>query len=638
MSDEQKQNSTIPYSRPRSLERLTNRREYMAVVAIDFGTTFSGFAFSFNHREGERGILVNNPWGNDQGFESLKTPTCLLLDPEQRFHRFGFDAAEKYAQLEETRDREFYFFDHFKMELYKKGGEQTITSDIELTARNGKRLRAIDVFAEALRFLKDQALDIMRKRTDVIFTTDDVQWVLTVPAIWQPSARQFMRDAAYKAQLLSRENPDQLIIALEPEAASLWCRQQKLVEFAEEKGEALVKAVVARSGTSYIVVDCGGGTVDITAHRIEQDDSIHEIIPASGGAWGGSQVNEEFEKTLKGIFGLDFIDNFKKSHPSDWLEIIRDFEMKKRSARPIEDKLTRVRLPTNFVNYYRSYKTDRHTNIQEIIEERYPEGEVGINGDFICFKGNIVKEMFEPAASSIIEHISSLLRKPQLRDVKYFFLVGGFSGSPVLQKAIRDKFKNDYRILVPNEPNMAVVKGAVMFGETPKIIQTRISARTYGVKTNQDFDAGIHPPNKRFNTSTGVQKCRDIFYTLLTINEEVRLGESKTFTFNPTEPYQSQVSFDFYMTESGNPRFVDDKGVTPEGCRITVRSPNISKGTNRDIELQIKFGGTEMTVTCIDLESGSHVTSHVSLITKDAIDGTVSLPSRGLGDVKLSVP
>ncbi|XP_035689275.1 heat shock 70 kDa protein 12A-like [Branchiostoma floridae] len=614
--------------------------QYMAVVAIDFGTTFSGFAFSFNHREGERGILVNKAWGNDQGYQALKTPTCLLLDTEQQFHSFGFDAKEKYAQLEGAdHNRQFYFFDLFKMELYKEGEGQTITSDTTLTARNGKRLRAIDVFAHALRFLKDQALDVMRERTDVNFTTDDIQWVLTVPAIWQPSARQFMRDAAYKANLLSPANPDQLIIALEPEAASLWCRQRQLVEFAEEKGEALVRDAIARNGTSYIVVDCGGGTVDITAHHIQPDDSIHEIFRATGGAWGGGQVNLEFEMRLKSIFGEDFIDNFKNSHPSDWLDIIGDFEMKKRSTRPIEDKLTRIRLTTNFVNYYRCFVTHRNTDdIQEAIEERYPGGDVTINGDYLCLKGGIMRDMFEPAVRSIVEHIRNLLRKPQLRNVKYFFLVGGFSGSAVLQKAIRDNFKNDYRILVPAEPDMAIVKGAVMFGKTPKIIQRRISARTYGVGVNMNFIEGYHPTSKKFYTKAGTPKCRDIFSTLLTINEVVRLGESKTFTFYPVEPDQSRVTFDFYMTKSENPKYVDDKGVIPEGCSITVRSPNISKGTNRDIELKIEFGGTEIKATAIDVDSRLNVTSHVNLITRDRNEEIASLSSLSLADVDVSVP
>ena len=52
---------------------------YIAVVAIDFGTTYSGFAFAFNQRKGEGGIHVNKAWGYDQGAATLKTPTSLLL-------------------------------------------------------------------------------------------------------------------------------------------------------------------------------------------------------------------------------------------------------------------------------------------------------------------------------------------------------------------------------------------------------------------------------------------------------------------------------------------------------------------------------------------------------------------------------
>ncbi|XP_035673083.1 heat shock 70 kDa protein 12B-like [Branchiostoma floridae] len=515
--------------------------QYMAVVAIDFGTTFSGFAFSFNHQEGERGILVNKAWGNEKGYQALKTPTCLLLDPKERFRSFGFEAKEEYAMLEEKGDTKYYFFDLFKMSLFKEGDDQTITKNTKLTARNGKRLRAMDVFAHALRFLKDKALQVMKERTSVEFTTADIQWVLTVPAIWQSSARQFMRDAAYQADLLSSKMPEQLIIALEPEAASLWCRELKLVDFAEETDEALVRDVIARHGTSYLVVDCGGGTVDITAHRIQPDDSIHEIYRATGGAWGGSKVDQELEVKLKDIFGENVVNRYKNSYPSDWLEIIGDFEMKKRSERSIQDLPTRVRLPTSFIDHW----------------------------------------------------------------------------SAVLQKAIREEFQNKYRILVPADPEMAIVKGAVMFGDSPKIIQTRISARTYGVDACGTFKEGVHPLSKKFTTSTGRVRCRDIFEILVRMDEALRIGESKTFKFHPIEPDHTEITFDFYVTQAKNPKFVDDEGVIREGCSITVSSPDTTKGTERDIELKIKFGGTEITATAIDIESGSNVTCHVSLITKN---------------------
>ena len=51
---------------------------------------------------------------------------------------------------------------------------------------------ALEVFSESIRYLKDHAL----RHLDG--PDDDIQWVLTVPAIWDDSAKQFMRLAAEK--------------------------------------------------------------------------------------------------------------------------------------------------------------------------------------------------------------------------------------------------------------------------------------------------------------------------------------------------------------------------------------------------------------------------------------------------------
>lgn len=95
-------------------------QSYIAIVAIDFGTTFSGFAFSFLHLEGEPGIHLNKDWGNEQGYQTAKAPTSVLLTPEKIFDKFGYEAAEQYAQLEEPRNRDVFFFERFKMLLHHK--------------------------------------------------------------------------------------------------------------------------------------------------------------------------------------------------------------------------------------------------------------------------------------------------------------------------------------------------------------------------------------------------------------------------------------------------------------------------------------------------------------------------------------
>ena len=95
------------------------RPSYLAVVAIDFGTTYSGFAFSFIKDQGKDAIFMNMDWVNEQGGQTSKTPTCLLLKPDLSFDSFGYNAIEKYTSLQgESEEKEYLFFKHFKMALH----------------------------------------------------------------------------------------------------------------------------------------------------------------------------------------------------------------------------------------------------------------------------------------------------------------------------------------------------------------------------------------------------------------------------------------------------------------------------------------------------------------------------------------
>lgn len=90
----------------------------MAVVAIDFGTTYSGYAFSFIKDQEKDCIFMNRKWINEQGNPTSKTPTSLLLKPDQSFDSFGNKAVEKYAQLQDQNsEQRYYFFQQFKMSL-----------------------------------------------------------------------------------------------------------------------------------------------------------------------------------------------------------------------------------------------------------------------------------------------------------------------------------------------------------------------------------------------------------------------------------------------------------------------------------------------------------------------------------------
>ena len=86
-------------------------------MAIDFGTTESGFSFSFQH---EDTIYQNKNWGQDLGFMSYKAPSSVLIDQTGAFDSFGYEAENKYMSLEKEDRQSFNLYRRFKMALQNK--------------------------------------------------------------------------------------------------------------------------------------------------------------------------------------------------------------------------------------------------------------------------------------------------------------------------------------------------------------------------------------------------------------------------------------------------------------------------------------------------------------------------------------
>ena len=91
--------------------------KHFVVAAIDFGTTYSGYAFSFT-RDPDSIHMMRKWEGGDPGVSNQKTPTTLLLKPNGEFHSFGFGARDIYHDLEEAEAKKWYYFEKFKMSLH----------------------------------------------------------------------------------------------------------------------------------------------------------------------------------------------------------------------------------------------------------------------------------------------------------------------------------------------------------------------------------------------------------------------------------------------------------------------------------------------------------------------------------------
>ena len=340
---------------------------------------------------------------------------------------------------------------------------------------------------------------------------------------------------------------------------------------------------------------------------------MKEICQVTGGAYGGIYVDEKFKKLLENLFGVLKVSRYCMKFPVEWLRLMNDFEMKKRGRRAFDDKITRITLPRNFLQMVSepsasdlATRLAKSCNLHDV--EIY-------NDEYLCLGPKAMRSLFDPVVDGIIRHMRDLLSKPALRNVSCVFMVGGFAESVILQEAVKTAFRSRYRVLVPNYAGIAVVQGATMFGQKPTIVTSRVMATTYGFEINNKFDPKKHDPNKKIAVE-GIAWCKDIFKIVVKENDVVEVGETKRFTLSPIYNDQKRVTVPFFTSTDPNVKYITDSSVGPSTGRLVVDSPDTSKGTNRNVELCILFGGTEIKATGVDETSGSASTVYLDFLTK----------------------
>ncbi|XP_041646242.1 heat shock 70 kDa protein 12A isoform X1 [Cheilinus undulatus] len=621
---------------------------FVVVVAIDFGTTSSGYAYAFT-KEPECIHTMRRWEGGDPGVSNQKTPTTILLTPDRKFHSFGYAARDFYHDLDPSESKHWLYLEKFKMKLHTTAN---LSIDTDLHAANGKRVKALDIFAYALAFFKEQALKELSDQTGGDFDNNDVRWVITVPAIWKMPAKQFMREAAYKSGLVSRENPEQLIIALEPEAASIYCRKLRLHQMVDlgtkttqngfsptenvggsmtqvspakehvrrnrQSRTFLVENVVGElwseleEGDRYVVVDCGGGTVDLTVHQIRLPEGhLKELYKASGGPYGSIGIDYEFEKLLCKIFGQDFIDQFKIKRPAAWVDLMIAFESRKRAAAPDRTNPLNINLPFSFIDYYKKF---RGHSVEHALRKSNVDFVKWSSQGMLRMNPDAMNALFKPTIDHIIQHLTELFEKPEVSDIKFLFLVGGFAESPLLQQAIQNMLQGRSRIIIPHDVGLTILKGAVLFGLDPSVIKVRRSPLTYGVGVLNRFVEGKHPPEKLL-VKDGTRWCTDVFDTFIATDQSVALGESVKRSYTPAKPSQQVIVIHVYCSEKESVGFISESSVKKCGTLRLDVSGTKSSAPRREIQTLMQFGDTEIRAMAVDVSTGRTVKASIDFLS-----------------------
>lgn len=255
-------------------------------------------------------------------------------------------------------------------------------------------------------------------------------------------------------------------------------------------------------------------------------------------------------------------------------------------------------------------KTVKGKSYKELITDSKNYTGVKVRTGKLIFEPNLVEEIFDLTLTNLYTSVDKVLRNPNMKGIKYIILVGGFAQADFIVKQFKERFSG-YNVIIPTDPVLAVLKGAVMFGQDIDIISSRITAHTYGFDSVRYFTPTDPRTKKRKIDDTFY--CVDVFEKMVAIEESVDVGKTVEKEFFASSRDMKLMALKFYKSGNKDPKFVTDPGC--ECIRtLMVEMPDLSGGTERSVMLSISFGETEIAVCSVDKTTGEKQETVLNLL------------------------
>lgn len=309
-----------------------------------------------------------------------------------------------------------------------------------------------------------------------------------------------------------------------------------------------------------------------------------ELIKASGSGCGGRSVDNAFFKLLDTLFDPQIMARLKAEKTKSYLKLYRDFEDAKRTITPFTEESKHIKFPCQSFDELMG-GTDQFENFTKKQKINIIDGKLVVDA-------KTMKELFQKTIDNILTNIASALKFSQSEEVSMIILVGGFAKSKLLQNAIQTKFK-EQRIIVPEDADLAVLKGAVLYGHNPEAIDPRVTRYTYGVEMSTLYITGLHEPTRSYVDEFGKRFCQGTFAKIIQQNKVVKLGTIVKRTYS-IPPYTTESSIQLYTSEKDDPIYTDDRSCRKMGT-LVISIP-IPSEEQRQVEVEYIFGNTEINV------------------------------------------
>ena len=294
---------------------------------------------------------------------------------------------------------------------------------------------------------------------------------------------------------------------------------------------------------------------------------------------------------LNAVFGEKAVNELKNTEMGDYIDILRDFETKKREfSLNAEDKVT-FRISAALREAFE--KHEKRT-LKEKIESLSYGSALELRGsEKLRLENQLIKSWFDVPLDQMTQHVKDILKEPNMENVANILLVGGFGESSYVQEKLASELMNK-RLIVPKEAGLVVLKGAVRFGHNPGLVSSRILQYTYGFKGRVRYDSKQHSESDLVIVH-GEKRVRNAFIVLARAGDEVYFGDEKTVGRKAGSDGQEYTDYTIMRTMKQHPVLATEPGCCKIG-RLRVHHPEGKTQNDNGMDVTFMFGDTELKV------------------------------------------
>lgn len=505
------------------------------IIGVDFGTTYSGVAWCYTGDP--KSIRTIKSWPPNSNQTSEKVPSVIQYGArDSSRYKWGFEVTSE-AQNP---------LRWFKLLLNERspgtisgrapttppnlsethsGDSQQLSMLLKTISALPEDKTPVGVVTDYLRGIYQHTRDTLEKAFPRSFisgigTDIGLEFVLTVPAIWNDAAKDLTLQAARAAGM--NESYVKIKTVSEPEAAAVHC-----LKIYNQSRDSL------KPGDVYVIADCGGGTVDLISYEITSVEPrlrVDECVGGTGGLCGSTALNRRFEILVKERLGIQQWENMSSVSRSH-------------TMRHFDEYLKPTFCPPEF--------TDEEDDDFDIETFHSPVPGVpddttrGVHGGHLVLSTEEMKSIFDPTFVQIRDLVQQQISAAEAKTgapVTGVLLVGGFGSSAYLFKYLSANLRamdgNPVKILQPPDAWSAIACGAVSYGLSVRDVRegfapagsgtvgSRLARFSYGVTASEPFFPGLHPSNKMyFSPLTGSFWCRGRMQWFVKKDERIEDGK-----------------------------------------------------------------------------------------------------------------